>query len=109
MISNARLSDHGSHGCSDAHNSRLPVLMDKGAPRRLRENLAPLRKAVTDSGAAAGGGWPRMEMQNVRDIIDRPRWTWVSSESGFWRIVYDNIVETRSGRCASAQSRDIRR
>jgi phosphomannomutase len=75
-------------------------LFDGTGPDVSEENLAPLRKAVVDSGAAAGlatdGDADRFGM------IDRDG-TWIQPNH-ILALVYDYIVETRAWNMAAARS-----
>jgi alpha-D-glucose phosphate-specific phosphoglucomutase len=75
-------------------------LFDGTGPDVSEENLAPLRKAVTDSSATAG-----LATDGDADrfgIIDRDG-TWVSPNQ-LLALVYDYLVETRKWNMAAARS-----
>ena len=103
------------HGCGAGYldralaNHGVPVqalrtnrdcLFDGTGPDVSEENLAPLRKAVADSGAAAG-----LATDGDADrfgIIDGDG-TWISPNQ-ILALVYDYLVETRKWNMAAARS-----
>jgi phosphoglucomutase len=92
------LSDHGV--AVQAMRTNRDCLFDGTGPDVSEENLAPLRKAVTDSGAAAG-----LATDGDADrfgIIDR-NGTWVSPNQ-ILALVYDYLVETRNWNMPAARS-----
>src|SRR5712671_634140 len=92
------LSDHGV--TVQAMRTNRDCLFDGTGPDVSEENLAPLRKAVTDSGAAAG-----LATDGDADrfgIIDRDG-TWVSPNQ-ILALVYDYLVETRKWKMPAARS-----
>jgi alpha-D-glucose phosphate-specific phosphoglucomutase len=92
------LSDHGVS--VQAMRTNRDCLFDGTGPDVSEENLAPLRKAVTDSGAAAG-----LATDGDADrfgIIDRDG-TWVSPNQ-ILALVYDYLVETRHWNMPAARS-----
>jgi phosphoglucomutase len=92
------LAEHGV--AAQAMRTNRDCLFDGTGPDVSEENLAPLRKAVLDSGAAAGlatdGDADRFGM------IDRDG-TWVQPNH-ILALVYDYIVETRGWNMAAARS-----
>jgi phosphoglucomutase len=92
------LADHGV--AVQAMRTNRDCLFDGTGPDVSEENLAPLRKAVMDSGAAAGlatdGDADRFGM------IDRDG-TWIQPNH-ILALVYDYIVETRGWTMAAARS-----
>jgi len=92
------LSDHGV--TVQAMRTNRDCLFDGTGPDVSEENLAPLRKAVTDSGAAAG-----LATDGDADrfgIIDRDG-TWISPNQ-ILALVYDYLVETRKWNMPAARS-----
>ena len=92
------LSDHGV--TVQAMRTNRDCLFDGTGPDVSEENLAPLRKAVTDSGAAAG-----LATDGDADrfgIIDRDG-TFVSPNQ-ILALVYDYLVETRKWNMPAARS-----
>src|SRR5438309_7155661 len=92
------LADHGV--TVEAMRTNRDCLFDGTGPDVSEENLAPLRKAVTDSGAAAG-----LATDGDADrfgIIDRDG-TWVSPNQ-ILALVYDYLVETRNWKMPAARS-----
>src|SRR5712675_879877 len=92
------LSDHGVS--VQAMRTNRDCLFDGTGPDVSEENLAPLRKAVTDCGAAAG-----LATDGDADrfgIIDRDG-TWVSPNQ-ILALVYDYLVETRKWNMPAARS-----
>jgi len=92
------LSDHGVS--VQAMRTNRDCLFDGTGPDVSEENLAPLRKAVTDSGAAAG-----LATDGDADrfgIIDRDG-TFVSPNQ-ILALVYDYLVETRKWNMPAARS-----
>jgi phosphomannomutase len=92
------LSDHGV--TVQAMRTNRDCLFDGTGPDVSEENLAPLRKAVTDSGAAAG-----LATDGDADrfgIIDRDG-TFVSPNQ-ILALVYDYLVETRKWKMPAARS-----
>ena len=91
----------GDHGVSlHAMRTNRDCLFDGTGPDVSEENLAPLRKAVLDSGAAAG-----LATDGDADrfgIIDRDG-TWVSPNQ-ILALVYDYLVETRGWNMPAARS-----
>jgi phosphoglucomutase len=92
------LAEHGM--AVQAMRTNRDCLFDGTGPDVSEENLAPLRKAVLDSGAAAGlatdGDADRFGM------IDRDG-TWIQPNH-ILALVYDYIVETRGWNMAAARS-----
>ena len=92
------LSEHGVS--VDALRTNRDTLFDGTGPDVSEGNLAPLRKAVLDSGAAAGlatdGDADRFGM------IDRDG-TWIQPNH-ILALVYDYLVETRGWKMAAARS-----
>jgi len=92
------LADHGVE--VHARRTNRDTLFDGGGPDVSEENLAPLAKAVKESGAAAGlatdGDADRFGM------IDRDG-TWIQPNH-ILALVYDYIVETRGWKMAAARS-----
>src|SRR6267142_1093808 len=83
-----------------AMRTNRDCLFDGTGPDVSEENLAPLRKTVTDSGAAAG-----LATDGDADrfgIIDRDG-TWVSPNQ-ILALVYDYLVETRKWNMPAARS-----
>jgi phosphoglucomutase len=92
------LSDHGVS--VQALRTNRDCLFDGTGPDVSEENLAPLRKAVTDSKAAAG-----LATDGDADrfgIIDRDG-TWISPNQ-ILALVYDYLVETRQWNMPAARS-----
>jgi phosphoglucomutase len=92
------LADHGVS--IQAMRTNRDCLFDGTGPDVSEENLAPLRKAVTDSGAAAG-----LATDGDADrfgIIDRDG-TWVSPNH-ILALVYDYLVESRGWKMPAARS-----
>jgi alpha-D-glucose phosphate-specific phosphoglucomutase len=92
------LAEHGVQ--VQALRTNRDCLFDGTGPDVSEENLAPLRKAVTDSKAAAG-----LATDGDADrfgIIDRDG-TWVSPNQ-ILALVYDYLVETRKWGMAAARS-----
>jgi phosphomannomutase len=92
------LTDHGV--TIQALRTNRDCLFDGTGPDVSEENLAPLRKAVSDSGAAAG-----LATDGDADrfgIIDRDG-TWVSPNQ-ILALVYDYLVETRKWNMPAARS-----
>jgi phosphoglucomutase len=92
------LADHGVS--IQAMRANRDCLFDGTGPDVSEENLAPLRKAVVDSGAAAG-----LATDGDADrfgIIDRDG-TWVSPNH-ILALVYDYLVETRGWKMPAARS-----
>ena len=92
------LADHGVS--IQAMRTNRDCLFDGTGPDVSEENLAPLRKAVLDSGAAAG-----LATDGDADrfgIIDRDG-TWVSPNQ-ILALVYDYLVETRGWKMPAARS-----
>src|SRR5712664_58054 len=92
------LADHGV--TVQAVRTDRDCLFDGTGPDVSEENLAPLRKAVTDSNAAAG-----LATDGDADrfgIIDRDG-TWVSPNQ-ILALVYDYHVETRNWNMPAARS-----
>jgi len=92
------LSDHGVP--IQALRTNRDCLFDGTGPDVSEENLAPLRKAVTDSGAAAG-----LATDGDADrfgIIDSDG-TWISPNQ-ILALVYDYLVETRNWNMPAARS-----
>src|SRR5580704_7660287 len=90
-----------AHGVTvQARRTNRDCLFDGTGPDVSEENLAPLRKAVLDSGAAAGlatdGDADRFGM------IDRDG-TWIQPNH-ILALVYDYLVETRGWKMAAARS-----
>lgn len=92
------LSDHGVS--VQAMRTNRDTLFDGTGPDVSEENLAPLRKAVLDTGAAAGlatdGDADRFGM------IDRDG-TWIQPNH-ILGLVYDYMVETRGWKMPAARS-----
>src|SRR6202030_1640584 len=92
------LADHGV--AVQAMRTNRDCLFDGTGPDVSEENLAPLRKAVLDSRAAAGlatdGDADRFGM------IDRDG-TWIQPNH-ILALVYDYIVETRGWKMPAARS-----
>ena len=92
------LADHGVD--VQARRTNRDTLFDGAGPDVSEENLAPLAKAVKESGAAAGlatdGDADRFGM------IDRDG-TWIQPNH-ILAVVYDYIVETRGWSMAAARS-----
>jgi phosphoglucomutase len=92
------LADHGV--TVQAMRTNRDCLFDGTGPDVSEENLAPLRKAVTDSGATAG-----LATDGDADrfgIIDRDG-TWISPNQ-ILALVYDYLVETRKWNMPAARS-----
>jgi phosphoglucomutase len=92
------LTDHGV--LLQAMRTNRDCLFDGTGPDVSEENLAPLRKAVVDSGAAAG-----LATDGDADrfgIIDRDG-TWISPNQ-ILALVYDYLVETRGWNMPAARS-----
>jgi phosphoglucomutase len=92
------LEDHGVS--VQAMRTNRDCLFDGTGPDVSEENLAPLRKAVTDSNAAAG-----LATDGDADrfgIIDRDG-TWISPNQ-ILALVYDYLVETRNWKMPAARS-----
>ncbi len=92
------LADHGVQ--VQALRTNRDCLFDGTGPDVSEENLAPLRKAVTDSGATAG-----LATDGDADrfgIIDRDG-TWISPNQ-ILALVYDYLVETRNWNMPAARS-----
>jgi alpha-D-glucose phosphate-specific phosphoglucomutase len=92
------LADHGV--AIQALRTNRDCLFDGTGPDVSEENLAPLRKAVTDSGATAG-----LATDGDADrfgIIDRDG-TWISPNQ-ILALVYDYLVETRKWNMPAARS-----
>ncbi len=92
------LADHGVQ--VQAMRTNRDCLFDGTGPDVSEENLAPLRKAVTDSGAAAG-----LATDGDADrfgVIDRDG-TWISPNQ-ILALVYDYLVETRNWNMPAARS-----
>jgi alpha-D-glucose phosphate-specific phosphoglucomutase len=92
------LADHGVS--IQAMRTNRDCLFDGTGPDVSEENLAPLRKAVTDSGATAG-----LATDGDADrfgIIDRDG-TWVSPNH-ILALVYDYLVESRGWKMPAARS-----
>jgi alpha-D-glucose phosphate-specific phosphoglucomutase len=92
------LSDHGVS--VQAMRTNRDCLFDGTGPDVSEENLAPLRKAVVDSGATAG-----LATDGDADrfgIIDRDG-TWISPNQ-ILALVYDYLVETRGWKMPAARS-----
>src|SRR5579859_2366505 len=92
------LADHGV--TIQALRTNRDCLFDGTGPDVSEENLAPLRKAVTDSGASAG-----LATDGDADrfgIIDRDG-TWISPNQ-ILALVYDYLVETRQWNMPAARS-----
>ena len=92
------LADHGV--AAEAIRTNRDVLFDGTGPDVSEENLAPLRKAVLDSKAAAG-----LATDGDADrfgIIDRDG-TWVAPNHVL-ALVYDYLVETRGWNLPAARS-----
>jgi alpha-D-glucose phosphate-specific phosphoglucomutase len=103
------------HGCGTGYLDRVltdheitiqalrtnrDCLFDGTGPDVSEENLAPLRKAVTDSGATAG-----LATDGDADrfgVIDRDG-TWISPNQ-ILALVYDYLVETRKWNMPAARS-----
>ncbi|MGA2429636.1 MAG: phosphoglucomutase/phosphomannomutase family protein [Candidatus Acidiferrum sp.] len=92
------LADHGVS--VQAMRTNRDCLFDGTGPDVSEENLAPLRKAVTESGATAG-----LATDGDADrfgIIDRDG-TWVSPNH-ILALVYDYLVESRGWKMPAARS-----
>jgi phosphoglucomutase len=92
------LADHGVS--VQALRTERDCLFDGTGPDVSEENLAPLRRAVLDSGAAAG-----LATDGDADrfgIIDRDG-TWVSPNH-ILALVYDYLVESRGWKMPAARS-----
>ncbi len=92
------LAEHGVE--VQALRTNRDCLFDGTGPDVSEENLAPLRKAVMDSGAAAG-----LATDGDADrfgIIDRDG-TWISPNQ-ILALVYDYLVETRNWNMPAARS-----
>jgi phosphoglucomutase len=92
------LADHGV--AVQAMRTDRDCLFDGTGPDVSEENLAPLRKAVLDSGAAAG-----LATDGDADrfgVIDRDG-TWVSPNH-ILALVYDYLVESRGWKMPAARS-----
>jgi phosphoglucomutase len=92
------LLDHGV--AVHAMRTNRDCLFDGTGPDVSEENLAPLRKAVLDAGAAAG-----LATDGDADrfgIIDRDG-TWISPNQ-ILALVYDYLVETRGWNMPAARS-----
>jgi phosphoglucomutase len=92
------LVDHGV--AVQAMRTDRDCLFDGTGPDVSEENLAPLRKAVVDSGAAAG-----LATDGDADrfgVIDRDG-TWVSPNH-ILALVYDYLVESRGWKMPAARS-----
>jgi phosphoglucomutase len=92
------LADHGVS--IQAMRTNRDVLFDGTGPDVSEENLAPLRKAVLDSGATAG-----LATDGDADrfgIIDRDG-TWISPNHVL-ALVYDYVVESRGWNMPAARS-----
>jgi phosphoglucomutase len=92
------LADHGVS--IQAMRTNRDCLFDGTGPDVSEENLAPLRKAVLDSGASAG-----LATDGDADrfgIIDQDG-TWVSPNH-ILALVYDYLVETRAWKMPAARS-----
>src|SRR5712675_1506516 len=92
------LTEHGV--TMQSMRTERDCLFDGTGPDVSEENLAPLRKAVTDSGAAAG-----LATDGDADrfgIIDLDG-TWVSPNQ-ILALVYDYLVETRKWNMPAARS-----
>ena len=92
------LTDHGIS--VQALRTNRDCLFDGTGPDVSEENLAPLRKAVTESGAMAG-----LATDGDADrfgIIDRDG-TWISPNQ-ILALVYDYLVDTRKWNMAAARS-----
>jgi phosphoglucomutase len=92
------LADHGV--TVQAMRTDRDCLFDGTGPDVSEENLAPLRKAVVDSGAAAG-----LATDGDADrfgVIDRDG-TWVSPNH-ILALVYDYLVESRGWKMPAARS-----
>jgi phosphoglucomutase len=92
------LADHGVS--VQAMRTNRDCLFDGTGPDVSEENLTPLRKAVTDSKAAAG-----LATDGDADrfgIIDRDG-TWISPNQ-ILALVYDYLVETRNWKMPAARS-----
>jgi phosphoglucomutase len=92
------LADHGVQ--VQALRTNRDCLFDGTGPDVSEENLAPLRKAVMDSGAAAG-----LATDGDADrfgVIDRDG-TWISPNQ-ILALVYDYLVETRNWNMPAARS-----
>lgn len=91
----------GDHGISvEALRTNRDVLFDGTGPDVSEENLAPLRKVVTESGATAG-----LATDGDADrfgIIDRDG-TWISPNQ-ILALVYDYVVETRGWKMPAGRS-----
>ncbi len=92
------LADHGV--AAEALRTNRDVLFDGTGPDVSEENLAPLRKAVVDSKAAAG-----LATDGDADrfgIVDRDG-TWVAPNH-ILALVYDYLVESRGWNLPAARS-----
>src|SRR6266568_2865621 len=92
------LSDHGV--AVEAIRTERDYLFDGTGPDVSEENLAPLRKAVTDSKATAG-----LATDGDADrfgIVDRDG-TWIQPNL-ILALVYDYLVETRQWKLPAARS-----
>ncbi len=92
------LADHGV--TVEARRTNRDCLFDGTGPDVSEENLAPLRKAVVDSGAAAG-----LATDGDADrfgIVDQDG-TWIQPNH-ILALVYDYLVETRGWNMAAARS-----
>jgi phosphoglucomutase len=92
------LADHGVS--MQATRTNRDCLFDGTGPDVSEENLAPLRKAVTDAGATAG-----LATDGDADrfgIIDRDG-SWVSPNH-ILALVYDYLVESRGWKMPAARS-----
>jgi len=92
------LADHGVS--IQAMRTNRDCLFDGTGPDVSEENLAPLRKAVTDSGSTAG-----LATDGDADrfgVIDRDG-TWVSPNH-ILALVYDYLVESRGWKMPAARS-----
>lgn len=92
------LSDHGV--AVEAIRTERDCLFDGTGPDVSEENLAPLRKAVTDSKATAG-----LATDGDADrfgIVDRDG-TWIQPNL-ILALVYDYLVETRQWKMPAARS-----
>jgi phosphoglucomutase len=93
------LSDHGVS--VQALRTNRDCLFDGTGPDVSEENLAPLRKAVTDSGGAAAGLATDGDADRF-GVIDRDG-TWISPNQ-ILALVYDYLVETRKWNMPAARS-----
>src|SRR6202035_688851 len=92
------LTDHGVS--IQAMRTNRDCLFDGTGPDVSEENLAPLRRTVTDSGATAG-----LATDGDADrfgVIDRDG-TWVSPNH-ILALVYDYLVESRAWKLPAARS-----